>query len=116
MSVVVAPSSGGKRIDSHQPVAFDAWQHLQLILDPQAKTYRVLIQVIAEPPRELCRGNLASLPKQGAQLTFELSCERSQPRPDGPAFDNLRMARKSTNNGTTGGAIPESQGVEKHAP
>jgi hypothetical protein len=94
--------SGANWTDSKIPVAFDAWHSFQVTLDGpatvnessrQVGSYRILMQVIGEPPRELCRGELGLVPPAGAKLSLELSCLRSTPRPDGPAFDNVRVTR-----------------------
>ena len=85
--------SGGRLHDTEQPVAFDAWHRLQIVCDPRSKTYRVLMQVIGEPPRTLCRGSVEQRPDADAALRFELSCLRAQPRGDGPAFDNVVVTR-----------------------
>lgn len=98
--------AGGGWVDSKHPVAFDAWHSLQFAIEapgsandsgPSAGQYRILMQVIGEPPRELCRGELGSPPKVGSMLSLELSCLRSLPRSDGPAFDNVQITRKISN-------------------
>lgn len=79
--------------DTKLAAAFDAWNHLQLAIDPQTKTCRVILQVIGEAPRELCRTTLNRIPAANDSLALELFCHRSQPHVDGPAFDNLRVTR-----------------------
>ena len=85
--------SGGKLLDTGRPVAFDTWHHIQIAIDPRSGSYHVLFQVLGEPPRELCRGVVDQLPHRGAALSLELSCLRTHPRRDGPAFDNLLISR-----------------------
>lgn len=75
-------------------VAWDAWHHFQIAIDVRARTYRVLMQVLGEPPRELCRGPLSRLPGTDSPLAIEMFCRRSRPRGDGPAFDNLQVTRR----------------------
>jgi len=84
---------GDKLTDTKLSAACDAWNHLQLVIDPQAKTCRVILQVIGEAPRELCRTSLNRIPATDAPLAIELFCKRSKPQTDGPAFDNLRVTR-----------------------
>lgn len=84
---------GQTLIDTKRAAAFDAWNHLQLAIDPPTKTCRVILQVIGEAPRELCRTTLNRIPAANAPLALELFCHRSQPHADGPAFDNLHVTR-----------------------
>jgi hypothetical protein len=79
--------------DTKVSAAFDAWNHLQRVIDPQDKTCRVMLQVIGAAPRELCCTSLNRLPATDSPLAVELFCHRSQPHSDGPAFDNLRVTR-----------------------
>ena len=81
----------GKLTDTKIPAAFDAWNHLQLMLDSTAGTCQVRLQVIAEAPRILGHTNLAPGFAAGMPLSIELICDRKQPRDDGPAFDNLLL-------------------------
>ncbi|MBM4088553.1 MAG: hypothetical protein FJ276_03875 [Planctomycetes bacterium] len=74
--------------DTRVPAAFDARNHVQMVLDGPQQTCRVTLQVIGEAPRELFRGGFAP-PPDGTPLAIELFCARKQSRPDGPAFDNL---------------------------
>lgn len=80
------------RLDS-DVTNWDAWHHFQIVIDVKAKTFRVLMQVLGEPPREFLRGTLRELPPANALLAMELFCRRTQPRADGPAFDNLQVSR-----------------------
>ncbi len=85
---------GDKLIDTKVSAAFDAWNHLQLVIDPPNKSYRVLLQVIGEAPRLLCRGSLNRTPAASDPLAVEFFFSRSQTNTDGPAFDNLRVTRR----------------------
>ena len=81
----------GKLIDTKLPAAFDAWNHLQLVLDGRTKTCRVISQTIGEAPRSLFQTDLSPSFAVGVPLTIELISDRKQPRDDGPAFDNLLL-------------------------
>ena len=81
-------------MDTKMPAAFDAWNHLQLVLDGKSRTARVTLRVIGEAPRELFRGGF-SLTAERTSLLVELICGRKVARPDGPAFDNLLVTRQS---------------------
>ena len=76
-----------------RPIAWDAWHRFQVSLDVKSRTFRVLLQVLGEPPRELCRGTIEKLPATDSELAIEMFCRRSKPSGDGPAFDNLRVTR-----------------------
>ncbi len=76
-----------------RPIAWDAWHRFQVQLDVKSRTFRVLLQVLGEPPRELCRGTIPQLPVAESGLAIEMFCRRSKPSGDGPAFDNLRVTR-----------------------
>ena len=54
--------SGNCWTDTRVPSAFDAWNHVQLVLDGRQQTYRVTLQVIGEAPRELFRGTFTPHP------------------------------------------------------
>jgi len=81
----------GNLADTKIRAAFDAWNHLQLVLDHKSQTCRVTLQVIGAAPQELWSAKLKQLPPTGTPLAIELFCRRQQPRDDGPAFDNLRI-------------------------
>jgi hypothetical protein len=41
---------GGSFVDSAKLVNYDVWNHLQIAVDPQAKTYRLIVQPVGELP------------------------------------------------------------------
>lgn len=79
--------TGGRLSDTKLAAAFDAWNHLQLVINPKSRQCIVRLQVIGEPPRELHRTELTEPIVEA--MAVELFCIRSKPLPDGPAFDNL---------------------------
>lgn len=82
-------------IDTNLSAAFDAWNHLQLVINPENKSYCVFLQVVGESPRVLCRGSLDRMPAAGDTLGVEFFCSRSKSQTDGPTFDNLRATRRT---------------------
>jgi hypothetical protein len=82
-------------IDTNLSAAFDAWNHVQLVINPENKSYCVFLQVVGESPRVLCRGSLDRMPAAGDTLGVEFFCSRSKSQTDGPAFDNLRATRRT---------------------
>ena len=85
---------GDTLIDTRIAAAFDAWNHVQLVIDPSNKSWQVILQVIGEPPRLLCRGSLDRTPAVSDTLGVEFFCSRSKSHTDGPAFDSLRVTRE----------------------
>jgi hypothetical protein len=88
---------GATLIDTKVTAAFDAWSHVQLVIDPSNKSYGVFQQVVGEPPRLLCRGALDRTPAKSDPFGVELFCIRSTTHTDGPAFDNLRVTHRTPN-------------------
>ena len=85
---------GTQLTDTKVAAAFDAWNHLQLVIDPSSKSSRVILHVIGEAPRLLCRGSLNHTSDVSSPLGVELFCDRSNPHSDGAAFDNQRVTRR----------------------
>lgn len=86
--------NGDQLTDTKVPASFDAWNHLQLVIEPSSKSCRVILQVVGEAPRMLCHASLDRTPAGGDSLDIELFCSRSKTQTDGPAFDNLRVTRR----------------------
>ena len=80
--------------DTGQPVAWDAWVHYQLVIDPSASEWRILSQVLGEPPRQISRGRIATTTEPTTPLSVQMSCKRPAARADGPALDNVRVTRR----------------------
>lgn len=85
---------GDKLIDTKVSAAFDAWNHLQLVIDPANNSFQVLLQVVGAAPGLLCKGTLSRNSDMNTPLGVELFCSRSTRRVDGPAFDNLQVSRR----------------------
>ncbi len=83
-----------KFVPTATPAAIDAWSRLSVRRGEKSGTYVVLVQVVGEAPRELFRGRLGAGISPGAPLALVLENERSTPRPDGPAFDNVLVTRE----------------------
>jgi hypothetical protein len=85
---------GDRLTDTPVPAAFDAWNHLQLVMDASNESFLIILQIVGEAPRKLCQGMLSGTPVVGESLSVELFCHRFAPNADGPAFDNLRVTRR----------------------
>ena len=83
-----------KTTDTGQSVAWDAWLHLQVVIDSSAREWRILSQVMGEAPRPLSQGRLVTNTLPKSPLSVEMTCQRPAARADGPALDNVRVTRQ----------------------
>ena len=81
---------GNETADTGKAVAWDAWTHVQFVIETRSGDWRILTQTMGELPRELTWGKLAKTPSN-PQFVVTMSCRRSTARADGPAFDNMQV-------------------------
>jgi hypothetical protein len=75
--------------ESGTPVAYDVWSHLQIAVDLQAKTYRVVVQPVGELPTLIGQASVGA--SVGVPKKLKLSVKPSATSGHVSCYDNLRV-------------------------
>ena len=78
---------GTKSLDTGKLVTYDVWNHLQIAIDPQARTYRLVVQPIGELPTEI--GQAACGEQVQSNDKLKLSIEPSATAGHISCYDNI---------------------------
>jgi hypothetical protein len=78
---------GTRFIDTGRPVILDGWGHLQLVIDPRARTFRLVTQPVGEAPQLIATGPLAPATHGPLRLVIEPSPTPRQVS----CFDNIEV-------------------------
>ena len=63
---------GGKYVESKTGVVYDVWNHVQLAIDPQNRTYKIVVQPVGEMPILVGQGALGDRISPHDELVFSI--------------------------------------------
>jgi len=80
---------GNKFVDSGKPVTYDVWVHLQIAVDPQAGTCKLVVQPLGELPTPIAQGTCGKLK---ADEPLKLTIKPSATKGHISCYDNIVIA------------------------